>query len=420
MFGNLEGLKKKAKETIVDNFQKTGNLWIAPSWPHYKDAVLWDACFHAMVCHELGLNKIAENELKTFFAHQDSRGWIPHVVFLQKTWSLFSEREYYIYPNLHSNYTQPPVFAQALEWLNNPEFTQEYLEKVAKFYLYFLKYQDPDKDNLISSCHPHETGRDSSPEFDFILGIKFLSNKIPLASQINGWRRWKRILRLDKEYQKVNWDIDKIWQLNLFNMKDVMFNCIWVDGMRSLARLAKENKDKVLYNALADQVEKAIFSKMYDPIDKFFYPLNSQNQLIKIPTISGLFPLILENIPQNMVEALVAHLINPQEFATPYPIPSVPRNNPKFDSGKNIASCNWMGPVWINMNWFIVGGLVLQAERFNMYECFKTAIEIAKKTMEMVGREGCWEFYNPFTGEGLRISGYSWSTLVITLPKLFG
>jgi len=42
-------------------------------------------------------------------------------------------------------------------------------------------------------------------------------------------------------------------------------------------------------------------------------------------------------MPRAIVERLVAHLTNPEEFWTAYPIPTVARNDPKCDPNKMCA-----------------------------------------------------------------------------------
>lgn len=402
-------IREKAKNLLLENLAKTGGGYICPSWPHYKDQWLWDSCFQAIVCSELDLKDLAKNEIEKLLKWQSEDGWIPHQIYFRKRKKFDIERLLYSkkHQKFHSSITQPPVIAQAVEAINDPEWTQKILPNLVKFYLYFSQKQDPDGDGLISVCHPCESGRDTSPAFNFCQPFH------PLKFAFAVWK-------LEWQYKKIGWDIDKIWQENLFNVEDVMFNCIWIDGLKSLCRLltacgceGMESAGKIKF--LADSSEKAIYQLCWDENDKVFYNLDAENKKIKRLTVSGLFPLILENIPEKMRQALVErHLINPDEFWLPYPIPSAAKSDPAFDPGRG-SYCNWRGPVWINMNWFIIRGLV----RHGYWEI---AEKIAKKTLEIVRQEGFREFYNPLTGKGLRepTKGFSWSTLAVTFSKIFG
>lgn len=418
-------LQEKAKELILKNSALTGNKYIAPDASFFhEDQWLWDSCFHAIVCAELGLKDLAKNEINRLLMWQKEEGWIPHQIYKSRKRKWFNlERLFYKkeHSRFHSSITHPPVIAQAVEAINDPEWTQKILPKLIKFYLYFLQKQDPDGNGLISVCHPCETGRDTSVEFDCFRA------HFKKCAPFDQLLFYLFLYNLEFNYKKLNWQIDKIWERNLINVEDLMFNCIWADGLGSLERLIsaygsedlclglswKNIKELQEYiRKLKDETEKAVYKQCWDEENQVFYSLDSKNQKIKRLTISSLFPLILDNIPEKMHRALVKHLKNPEEFWTPYPIPSLARNDPEFDPSHGFY-CNWRGPTWINMNWFIIKGL----QKHGYYEI---AAEITRKTQEMVKREGFREFYNPLTGQGLRqaTKGFGWSTLVITFPKI--
>ena len=73
--------RKNAKKLLLENFIKTGSKYICPSWPHYKSQWLWDSCFHAIVCAELGLKDLAKNEINRLLEWQQDSGWIPHQIY---------------------------------------------------------------------------------------------------------------------------------------------------------------------------------------------------------------------------------------------------------------------------------------------------------------------------------------------------
>jgi glycogen debranching enzyme len=427
MGGKDMGLKERARKLILQNYAATNGSYICPNVRHHKDQWLWDSCFHAIVCVELGLKNLAKNEIEKLLKWQQKNGWIPHQIYKSPKRKLSDlERPLYKkeHQRFHSSITQPPVMAQAVEAINDPAWTQKILHSLTKFYLYFPEKQDPDNDGLISICHPCESGRDTSAELDFFkphFKKPFRIFNILLFHLFLYW--------LEFNYKKVGWDIDKIWKKDLFNVEDLMFHCIWVDGLRSLERLIRAhgpdvfflnererglNKDELseYIKKLADRSEKMVYELCWDEKDKIFYSLDSKNQKIKKVTVSNLFPLILDNIPQKMHRALVDHLKNPEEFWTPYPIPSLTKNDPDFDPDSGFY-CNWRGPIWINMNWFIIRGLVKHGYR-------DIAKEITEKTLKMVEKEGFREFYNPLTGQGLRETtrGFGWSTLTVTLSKI--
>ena len=84
---------------------------------------------------------------------------------------------------------------------------------------------------------------------------------------------------------------------------------------------------------------------------------------------------------------------------------SASKASPAFDPRRY-----WRGPVWVNVNWFFIRGLEhagLLAE----------ANELRRMTLELVGRSGFFEYYDPRSGEPLGVSDFSWSA-ALTLDLL--
>lgn len=53
-----------------------------------------------------------------------------------------------------------------------------------------------------------------------------------------------------------------------------------------------------------------------------------------------------------MAARLATALKNPARFGTPFPIPSISKDQPQY-----YARDMWRGPVWININWLIIRDL---------------------------------------------------------------
>ena len=81
------------------------------------------------------------------------------------------------------------------------------------------------------------------------------------------------------------------------------------------------------------------------------------------------------------------HLRNPQEFWGEYVLPTVARNDPKFD-----PDTMWRGPVWANVNYFFVEALQQIHER-------DLASALREKTLDMImANDSIYEYYNSETG----------------------
>jgi glycogen debranching enzyme len=75
-----------------------------------------------------------------------------------------------------------------------------------------------------------------------------------------------------------------------------------------------------------------------------------------------------------------------------------------------VARRYWRGPVWININWFLVRGL----ERLGLAA---EAEELRTMTLRLVETCGFNEYYQPSTGEPLGSRDFSWSA-ALTLDLL--
>ena len=408
-----EKIIKEARRILLQNYNATGGEYIPPSWPHYNHQWLWDSSFHAIAAMELGLEDLAKNEINQLFKSQTEKGFIPHQIYHGHFNSGDMERP------LYRRGKQPdgtslvgePVLAQAIEAVGDNEFTQKHIRGLVEFYKYFYEYRDAK--NVISIITPTESGRDSAPEFD-----PWFVRIMP-----KNWKNFDRsLLRgylyyLEVRYFLMHWDEKKMLKSKLFNIKDVATHCIWIDGLYSLRRLLKITNNESLFPRLDEFIQEAkdtLIKNTWDDKTKTFYPVRVGKGKIKQLTLGGLFPLLIDDLPQNMVEAIVNHIKNPNEFWTKYPIPSVPVHHKEFSPDRSFPI--WRGPVWINSNWFLIRGLMQHGYK-------EIAQVIARRTIEMVGREGFNEFYNPLTGKRLRenvVQDFGWTTLVVTLEKAAG
>ncbi|MHA1131104.1 MAG: MGH1-like glycoside hydrolase domain-containing protein, partial [Candidatus Helarchaeota archaeon] len=289
------------------------------------------------------------------------------------------------------------------------EKTQDklFLEKMFPALLQFYDWLHSERneqisgDGLLSIIHPWESGMDLLPIWDNIHKIKrFFTLRTGL---------W--LSRIIKRYNQVNWEIEKIKELNLFLVKDVSFNVIYTLNLQALANLCAElgqEEKKNLYLKRAAETEKALLEKCWDEETSFFYSIRSIEEE-KLPelTISGLFPLTL-NIDKKKIERLIQdHLLNEEEFWLPYPIPCVAKSSSKFRA-KGSAMVLWRGPTWISTNWYIVKGL--QHQNYAEY-----ANQIIQKMRELIEFSGFREQYNPITAKGYGAKNFGWSTLIVDL-----
>lgn len=415
-------LINKAKETLYGNLKEgyserlgTKYKYICPAKDHYFHQWFWDSSFHAIILSHLDID-LAKNEIYSLLYAQQEDGFIPHIVYWDQhkydfSLSNFGQRleSKFAFSPLNSQLIQPPLIAQAVEAIYNKDkdinFLHRVVPKLKSYYLWLAKKRDPDNDGLISIIAPYESGLDQSPSYDKVLGV---SGKSQLFGALVGRTiTFRNLMR--------NYNLEKIFEADYFNVEDVLVNSIYIKNLQVLSKLLHEidNEESARsFHHTYIKSKEALIKKCYSKKDNFFYDLaGSEEKISKVKTIKGLFPIILD-LPKSIVRDVVKnHLLNPEEFASVYPVPTVAMNEPSFSPSPVIIKNEpviWRGPTWINTNWFLYNGL-------RKHGFYKEAENIKNKSVQMIEKSGFREFFNPFSGEGYGAHNFSWSTLIVDM-----
>ncbi len=410
-------LERQAKELLIRNYEATGGKYICPSWPYYPYQWFWDSCFHAIACSHLDMHDLAKNEITALLSFQDERGCIPFRVYHEK-FQWFNWRDWKDWERFAARGWLPsglgsagvPLLAQAVRAIGDRQFFLDHAAQIIKFYEYFTNVLDPDHDGLISLTNPRQGGRDSSPEYDFSRLIKRPSG--PLKFFEPGIDIFSFGL-LQFRCKALGWDERKIIARNIFNVQDLVFQCVYIDGLYDLAWMllswgggCKRYPD---LEAATLRAESGVLEKCWNEEHRTFYSLRNGNSVLQHETIGSLFPLLIKTLPPHQKQALCEALYDESKFNVPYPVPSVSVSHPAFHPSRTFLI--WRGSTSINMNWFLIRGLMRHGEK-------DLAERICARSIEMVEKWGFREFYNPYTGEGFRVRNFGWSTLVVTLLSL--
>jgi len=410
-FNNIE---KRVRDLFNRNLKKgidkKGNsyIYICPDIKKYPHQWLWDSCFHIIVNSHLNIN-LAKEEFKTLLSRQWDNGFLPHMNYWEyNKYSIIDRKiqSYYKEKNT-SSLTQTPVVPQALRAIyriaQDRDYLVEYLPKVKNYYdyLYNSRVFLDDEIPLLNIIHSWESGIDNSPIYDKALGIK---------GNLLLFKWLKSLIKQLKILKECKWDMQLIKERNFFLYKDLLFNCVYIQGCRDLAELYKEvknSKESSFYDKRAKNLEKIIIKYCWNQDQGlFFNRFGIENNSDSIKTFTSLIPLILEGLPLNIATTLVEdHLINEKEFWTPFPIPSVAKNEPSYTERGLLL---WRGPTWISVNWFLIKALYMHG--FN-----NIAMDLTQKTTDLIESSGFREFYNPHTGEGKGAKNFGWSSLIIDI-----
>ena len=286
---------------------KNKGLWTTPDRIPHRDMWLWDSAFHA-----LGLSYVsgglAWQSIEAVLDRQREDGFIPHMMT----------------PYRCSNITQPPILAFAIEKVYRMHPEQERLRNAYPKLVAYLEWDLANRDRLGHGllswyiegdplCRSGESGADNSPRFDKATDMDAIDFSTFAANEMLSLQKIAEILGYTAQAAK--------WRERYFQMIRAIREHLWSD------------KDGLFYDAYQD------------------------GSFSNIATPASFYPLLLPNLlSEAEVERLCGHIVNPHEFMTRVPLPSVSLRNQEHGTDM------WRGGVWINANYLVALGLLEQGK----------------------------------------------------------
>jgi hypothetical protein len=408
-------------QKLLHNKELSGSAYTPPDFYHYPHGYLWDSGFHAIVYARSGIPELAQEELEAVFSWQDKEtGFIANAKFHPTKGTKHPERRYVFGKNAEtSKYSQPPVLALA-SWETYEAFIKQGKYKEAKsflnqnydslssFFNFFINTRENQNSSLVKIAHPHETGRDFDPTYDFTDPFIMKKVNVPVLKTF-----------VDKANMATNQATRFLWGLNWakrhnfdaekLDVNDVMFNAIYANGLSYMAQIAEatlHHDDAVFYNQKAEQVGRDITTQLWDDKDKVFYAQRHGVPIRKI-SISNLSGIMVPEISEEQFERVLELIEDPKHFGTSYPIPSVPVSSPYFDPDFKELGL-WRGGTWMFSNFILEKALRERAEEFKATNpalsarAETDAYIIRRTSSEMVDKNGEAEFFHPLTGAAQR------------------
>lgn len=293
--------------------------WSTPDRVPHRDMWLWDSAFHAVALRHLN-PFLAQEQILSVLAHLRDDGFLPHSVRPDGT---------------ASTITQPPILGWAAwkvhESRKDPAFLAKVYPPLKRFLGFFPAERDRDRNDLCEWESGGASGMDNSPRFD--AGADFDA--------------------LD-------------------------LNCFLVSEYRTMARMTQAlggdlANDTELWNRLADEISRRINALLWDEDRGFYCDRRIGGDLAPLKTVCGFLPLFAHLATAPQAERLVEHLRNPREFWTPFPVPSVAREEATYSKDM------WRGPTWANYNYLVIEGL-------HRYGYDALARELAERTIDEISR----------------------------------
>lgn len=332
---------------------------MVPSKVHYVGLWQWDAFFHALAYRHVD-PQLAHDQFRVLFDHQRPDGMVPDCVFDEGVVERMG------YP-VDASVTKPPVAGWCLwrvyEATRDADFLDEMYEPMSRWQAWWLERCDRDGDGVCQYDHPFSSGLDDSPLWDFGMPVE--------SPDLN------------------------------------TYLCLQAEALGRMAELLGLMEDAQAWRQQADRLAQALLDHLYDPRSGLFWAqrmVPGGHERVPSLTVVSLLPLLTGRLPPAVQGALLDRLEDPEAFWAPYPVPSVARSDPAYDPDRM-----WRGPVWVNVNYLLVDGLLRCGQRHR-------ARELCDRTLEMLAQSpDLREYYNPETGQpGTRAApGFGWSAALL-------
>jgi len=311
---------------------------MTPSKIHYVGVWQWDAFFHALAYRHVD-TRLAEDQLRVVLDHQLPNGMVPDAIYDEGVVT-------HLHTPVDADVTKPPLIAWAAlklyETSGHRDFLDEIYEPIVRWNRWWFEHNDDEGDGIVQYNHPYSSGLDDSPLWD---------TGMPVESP----------------------------DLNTYLM-------LQLESLSQIATIIGEEEDAQMWAAWADDLVTRMIDHFWDEQAGVFWA-TKDHQPIRVLTPFSLYPLWTGRLPQPMVQRLIAHLTDPAEFWTTYPIPTVARSDPHYDPNQM-----WRGPTWVNINY-----LFIEALKRNDYQAL--ARELRDRTLTLLmSHDDIYEYYHPETG----------------------
>jgi putative isomerase len=224
-----------------------------------------------------------------------------------------------------------------------------------------------------------------------------------------------------------------------FSSANLLLNCLYYEDLLASAELAKRlgrAKDQVRLSAQAETLAQQINMYCWDPRDSYFYSVDVQcvdRRAELIPTVkrgmdmswkslplriqmfTGFLPLWCGIASQPQADALVkANYLADDRLCARWGVRSLSSRESMYSMASSGNPSNWLGPVWIIVNYFAWKGL-------QRYGFQKEAAALADKTIALLASDlkvngSLNEYYHPDTGAALSHKGFmDWNLLVLEM-----
>ena len=273
--------------------------------------------------------EIARNNIEIFIDYQREDGRFPGVIY---------NRDGKIEPNycqFQGFYLDRPAFEMYFLLNEDKDYLLKVYQSLEKFDAYLWKTRDSDHNGCLETWCIYDTGEDHGVRFNGF--PKAWSFDYPPTNEIAS-RLSKEELKLYCKSDSYDPAIDMTVPIESMDVMSYSYSCRDV-----LALISKElnNGKEDYWRATANEVKAKLKSYLWDEEKNACFDKDKNNETMPILLHNNLRCMYFGSFDQDMADRFIQyHLLNPKEFWTPMPLPSVAANDPKFE---NVEGNNWSG-----------------------------------------------------------------------------
>lgn len=221
-----------------------------------------------------------------------------------------------------------------------------------------------------------------------------------------------------------------------FSTANIFLNSFMVMELEAMAKILSKCEGSFVeqqkFHDKKEALAKAIHAECWDERDGFFYSVDVDIKTrpfewihqglgvfwktlpIKIRAWSGFLPLLAGIADDKQAARLLEHANDSRTFMSPYGITSLAKDEKMFDLSVTNNPSNWLGPIWLVVNYAVFKGLL-------DYNYQEAAIELCKKTIDLLEKDlritgSLHEYYNPFNGQPVMNGGFvNWNILALNM-----
>ncbi len=159
-------------------------------------------------------------------------------------------------------------------------------------------------------------------------------------------------------------------------------------ALANMAETLGKNEDAAQYRKNAEELKVLVNKYLWDEKDGLYYDFDfGKNQFVKVKSIASLTPLFAGIPDAAQAKRLRDHALDPAEFNTLIPLPSVALDDPTYQLDM------WRGPVWINTAYMVILGMDDYGYKKEAAELSWNLVDGVYQVWKKTGK--FYEFYHP-------------------------